>query len=66
MEEGNENEVGYHQDQGANCGTNGEEADETNDPEVSTGRSLLQRSGVDKSLGIDVRIEHEEQIIAVG
>ena len=66
MEENDEYEVGNHKNQGANRGTNGEETDEIKDTKVSTGRGLLQRSGVDESFRVNVRIEDEEQVVAVG
>lgn len=66
MEESDEYEVSNHKDQGTDRGTNGEETDETDDSKISTSRGLLQRSWVDESFGVNVRIKDEEQVVPVG
>ncbi len=65
MEENDEYEVCNHKDQGANRGTDGEETDETENSKVSPGRGLLQRSWVDESFRVNVRVEDEEQVVAI-
>lgn len=65
MEENDEYEICNHKDQRPDCGTNGKETDETKNPKVSPGRCLLQRSGIDESFRVDVRVEDEEQVVAI-
>ncbi len=66
MEKGDEDEIDDHQNQWPNRSFDTEKTDEADNSEVRTGRGLLQRSRVDKALGIDVGVENEEQVVPIG
>lgn len=66
VEEDDEDEEDDHEDDGARCGSDTEEPDEADDGEVGACGGLLQRSGVDETFGVDVGVEDEEQVVAIG
>lgn len=65
MEQDYENEIHDHQDQGADGGFDSEQSDETNDGEVDSSCCLLQCAWVDKTLGVDVGIEHIQHVVPI-
>lgn len=66
MEQDDENKKGDHQDQGSDRGFDSKKRNETSHADVRSSGGLLQRTGIDESLGIDIGIENKQQVIAVG
>ena len=65
MEQDEKNEVDDHQDQGPNGGLDAKQSDQTDDGEVDSSCRLLQRAGVDETLGVDRGIEHVQHVVAI-
>lgn len=66
MEENDEDEEDHHENDGARCGLDTEKPDEADDGEVGAGSGLLQCSRIHETLGVDVGVEDEEEVIAIG
>lgn len=65
MEQDQENEVDDHQDQGADGGFDSKQSDQTDDGKVDSSCCLLQSARVDKTLGVDVGIEHIQHVVTI-
>ena len=59
MEKDDKDEKDDHQDDGTWGRLNTEQSNQTNDGKISASRGLLQSPGINKTLGVDMRVEDE-------
>lgn len=66
MDENREDEENDHENQWTDCSSDSKQTDEADLREIDSSKKLLQGTGVYKTLGIDLRISDEEDIVSEG